>query len=301
MRNVVVSRGTLVGLAVGMVIGLAAFGARPADSHAADSVAAQVPGFDISWPQCGKLWPPGPVAFAVIGINNGRPYTANPCFLDQYRWAQRLEVNPAVYVNIEYPKPDRVEAATGPYGTCTDKDKAPDKYEWCRAYNYGYGLAKEVHLRASALRITPSTWWLDVETGNFWSNDPTYNAQVIRAAIDYFKEKKLPVGIYGTGYQWGIIAGPYAPGLPIWTAGAQGLDGAAMRCMSPTAGFAGGTVKMVQYYDFGFDTNYMCPAGHPLSMFPIADPLGRVGPSGRSVAPSGAQLPYWRALPMLSN
>src|SRR5437762_7889741 len=97
-----------------------------------------VPGFDISWPQCGKQYPYGPVAFSVIGLNGGRPYTVNPCFLDQYRWAQRVETRPAVYVNMEFPKPGRVEALSGPYGVCLETD------DWCRAYNYGYGIAREV-------------------------------------------------------------------------------------------------------------------------------------------------------------
>jgi hypothetical protein len=260
----------------------------------ADHGPPQIPGYDISWPQCGKLYPPGPIAFAVIGINNGKPYTSNPCFMDQYRWAQRVERNPAVYVNLDYPKPDRPEAKTGPYGTCAEGD------EWCRAYNYGYGIGREAVTRAGSLRITPSMYWLDVETGNFWSDDPTYNAQVIRGTIEYFKEKVLPAGIYGTPRQWRIIAGPSSPGLPIWTAGAQGIDQAMARCDDPAYAFAGGKVVMSQYYDFGFDTNFRCPGGHPLAAYPQADPFGRTGPSGRSFARSGEVLPFWRPVAFLA-
>ena len=258
------------------------------------SLASLVPGYDISWPQCGKPYPSGPVAFAIIGINNGRPYTANPCFLHQYRWASRLERNPAVYVNVDYPKAGRREALNGPYGVCSEAD------DWCRAYNYGYGIGREAVSRAVFMGVRPDVWWLDVETNNYWSGDPTYNAQVIRGAVDYFKERRLTVGVYGTPYQWRIIAGSYAPGLPVWTAGAQGIEGAARRCGDLAHAFGGGRVHMVQYYDYGFDTNFICPDSN-LRQAPTGDPLGREGPSGRSTADSGKVLPFWSVLPFLSN
>jgi hypothetical protein len=255
----------------------------------------EIPGFDISWPQCGKPYPPGPVAFTIVGINGGKPYTPNPCFLEQYRWAQRIEARPAVYVNVDYPKPGRIEAATGPYGTCVEGD------DWCRAYNYGYGIGREVVGRAGALHLAPAMWWLDVETGNYWSDDPIYNAQVVRGVIDFLRERNLPAGIYSTPRQWRIIAGSYAPGLPAWTAGAQGIDDAARRCLDPSYGFGGGSVRLVQYYDFGFDTNYLCPAYRAAKVFPADDPFGRLGPVSRTRSPAGAALPYWQVIPMLAN
>ena len=269
-----------------------------ADDTASTTEAAvapdHVPGWDISWPQCGKAYPPGPVAFAIIGINNGRPFTANPCFLHQYEWAKRVEKTPAVYVNTAFPKPDQDEANLGPYGLCQPEDG------WCRGYNFGWGLANEVALRAAQMRVVPSMYWLDVETGNFWSNDKQNNSQVIRAAIDYFKSRNLPVGIYGTPYQWGLIAGTWqSPGIPIWTAGAQGVEAASRRC-TPAYAFAGGTVVMVQYYDWGFDTNYICPGTEALFKHPQAHPLVS-GPRGRTTSHLGSQLHFWGVVPMLSN
>lgn len=288
-------RGSALRIAAGCCVLFATIilaGHAPA-AHALDG--EQIPGYDISWPQCGRQYPPGPVAFAIIGINGGRPYTSNECLLDQYRWAQRMEAHPAVYVNVDYPKPDRPEARTGPYGLCADTD------HWCRAYNYGYGIGREVVNRARSLHIEPSTWWLDVETGNYWSDDPTYNAQVIRGTLEFFRERALPVGIYSNTRQWRIIAGPYAPGGPIWTAGAQGIDEAAARCTDRSFAFAGGTIAMSQYYDFGYDTNFRCPDGHPQTAAPLPDPLGRPGPSGRSGGLGANALPFWRPVAMLAN
>lgn len=252
------------------------------------------PGFDISWPQCGKAYPPGPVAFAVVGINNGKPFTANPCFLHQFEWAKRIETTPAVYLNTAFPKPGVPEALAGPYGACAETDG------WCRGYNYGWGLAKDVVERARAMRVSPSMYWLDVETGNYWSSDTQNNSQVIRAALDYFRAQRLPAGIYGTPYQWRLIAGNWqSPGIAIWTAGAQGVAMAASRCNAGYA-FAGGTVVMVQYYDWGFDTNHICPGTETLFKHPEPHPIIS-GPRGRTSSHLGAQLRYWQALPMLSN
>ncbi len=262
----------------------------------ADHLHDQVPGYDISWPQCpGQVFPPGQVSFTIVGINGGRPFTPNPCFVQQYRWAQRFERDPAVYVNVDYPKEGRDEPARrGPYGTCEPED------EWCRAYNYGYAIGHEVVERAHSLGITPVVWWLDVETGNHWSDNPTYNAQVVRATLDYFRERSLPVGIYSTPRQWRIIAFEYAPGVPVWTAGAQGIEDARRRCFDPSYAFAGGVVVLSQYYDHNLDTNYRCPDGHPIQEYPRPDPYGRNGPYARSLSMQGQVLERWFAIPMLS-
>ncbi len=286
----------LVAAAVAVFAGpsLAAADDEPAVTVQKLALPEGIPGWDISWPQCDKAYPPGPVAFAIIGINNGRPFTDNPCFMHQYRWAQRSEQHPAVYVNTAFPRPQHTEANLGPYGLCAEDDG------WCRGYNYGWNLANEVVLRAAQHGITPPIYWLDVETGNYWSSDKQNNSQVIRGAIDYFKQRNLKVGIYGTPYQWGIIAGSYtSPGIPIWTAGAQGVDAAARRC-TPAYAFAGGTVVMVQYYDWGFDTNYICPGTEHIFPYPQPHPPS-VGPQGRGNAVLGQQFQYWHVVPMLSN
>jgi hypothetical protein len=249
-------------------------------------------GFDISWPQCGKNYPPGPVAFTVVGLNGGKPFTSNPCFAHEYRWAQRVERHPMIYINVAYPKPGVPEAITGPEGTCEETN------EMCRAYNYGWNLAAHSVQLALLHGITPTVWWLDVEVNNYWSEDKAANAQVVRAAVLYLQSLGIPFGIYGTPYQWNLLVGDYAPGVPIWTAGADNVDDAMSRCTNPKYAFAGGEVVMAQYYPYGFDGNVICPAFH--KYFPAPEPATEHGLLARSTHQEGVPLPFWWAIPQLA-
>jgi hypothetical protein len=144
-------------------------------------------------------------------------------------------------------------------------------------------------------------YWLDVETMNYWSDNRQNNSQVIRGAVDYFKSQRLAVGIYSTPYQYNLITGNWqSPGIPVWTAGAQGVEGAARRC-TPSYAFAGGTVVMVQYYDYGFDTNYICPGTEHLFPQPQPNAWDGDGPPGRTIEHLGSQLRYWFVVPQVSN
>ncbi len=289
---------TLLAVAATLALILGFQAARADDSVAA----AHVPGFDISWPQCERQqFPPGPVSFAVIGLNDGRPYTSNACFSAQYRWAQRVSRNPAIYVNVDFPRSGRVEALDGPYGVCAETDN------WCRAYNWGYGIGRDAAARARLAGVTPGMWWLDVEFGNYWSSETELNAQVVRGVVDFMKEKRLPTGIYGTPYQWRLIAGTaYNPRVPIWTAGAQGPDQAVQRCTDKYA-FGGGQVQMVQYETYGFDSNYICPGtelhlSHMLNSYTS----GAQGPASRgtavvTAASASARFPFWTVIPGITS
>jgi hypothetical protein len=216
------------------------------------------PIYDISWPQCPENIPQGSFSFAIIGLNNGRPFSTNDCFMRQYRWAQTVEAHPDVYINLDYPKPGRKEAMTGPYGRCTETD------EWCRAYNYGYALAKDSVARATEFGVTPGRYWFDVEMINYWSPWQAANGQVIHGAVDYFLDMNLPMGIYATRYQWGLITGHYVPTatVPLWVAGATNPQMARERCSADHLTFAGGVTWMVQYYpEDQYDGNVLCPPG----------------------------------------
>jgi hypothetical protein len=183
------------------------------DVVAATAVPPYLPGqrgFDISWPQCGKAFPQPPFDFAIVGVTNGSPFTTNPCLAAQVAWAE--QARPSAYVVLS--KPVNANGDTGPAGTCAPAD------ERCRSYNFGYKAAAFSVARAQEAGFSPEVWWLDVETPKPWSSDKVANARVVQGAIDYLQQQSLVVGIYSTYFQWGVIAGDFAPGLPIWIGGA---------------------------------------------------------------------------------
>jgi hypothetical protein len=237
-------------------------------------------GHDISHPQCSMQLPVGS-AFGIVGINNGLPFSTNPCFQTQYRWASG-KASAAVYVNTSNPAPASafywpVSGRSDP-AHCVDSKSTTDP--GC-AYDYGwhaaaYALTTGRRLGAAVLR---STWWLDVETGNTWNGNGVANTAVLQGMLDYLRDHGVArVGLYSTGYQWQKITGGYtastaasyrtawSPGVtpdyplhsvPLWVAGGGSSDAAPAKC---STSFTGGPTEMVQFVGTdGFDTNVRCP------------------------------------------
>lgn len=208
------------------------------------------PGIDISWPQCGMALPRS-VEFAIVGVNGGKAFTSNDCLRQQYDWARGIGSDPAVYINLNYTDRVTLHTIAGPAGICAPRD------ERCTAYNYGWNAARDAVATGRSQGVTAREWWLDVETENRWSEHVELNTRVVAGAIDYLSSQNLQPGIYSTPYQWGEITGKFAPGLPVWTAGAGNLADAQKRCTGEFA-FGGGRVRLVQYIE-KFDTNWVCP------------------------------------------
>jgi hypothetical protein len=207
-------------------------------------------GYDISWPQCGGPYPAAPFAFGIVGVTGGKSFSPNSCLSSQMTWARQGSASPMVYMNLNAPPRNSARAADGPAGKCARRDLE------CQAYNYGWNATDYAWNYAVANGVNVERWWLDIETGNSWSRDKSLNAITIGAAIEYLEDRGVTVGIYSTPYQWGIIAGSYAPGLDVWTAGASSEAAAPNRCGSNYA-FGGGTVVMVQWVE-SYDRNYVC-------------------------------------------
>ena len=205
-------------------------------------------GYDISWPQCGGPYPGLPAGtFGVVGVNGGRPYTSNPCFADQFGWAGGSGLQPTVYVNLQYG-----ESGAGPR-TCMADDHA------CLAYNYGFGAARYAFDVAwdstGGQSQSVPIWWLDVETENVWNGDTGLNSAVIQGAIDYLKDQARAPGIYSTAFQWGGIAGGFAPeGVIGWVAGGEDENDYG-RC-GPL--WANGFTVMFQFLVGEFDQDVPC-------------------------------------------
>ena len=215
-------------------------------------------GFDISWPQCGRPFPAGP-AFGIVGVNDGKPYTHNPCLAEQARWAAGSGLPAGFYINTANPGVRSTSvnwyAQRSPSPACSRANEAA-----C-AYNYGYNGAR--HAFEYANSVAPAgpghTWWLDVETGNSWSGtDKGANMASIVGALDFLGSQKVVVGAYSTRYQWTkITGGASIPALPNWVAGARSREQAAAFCVDKT--FTGGPVMLVQWVEGRFDHDYPCP------------------------------------------
>ncbi len=229
---------------------------------------------------------PATSAFAVVGVNGGLANNTNPCLGDQLAWAAAStgttsQPRVALYVNTANPAAsdaswwptsdvypaDAPAAVPNPYGACTGGDGAACSYIYGYAKAYDNGTARGVPNPASFF------WWLDVETGNSWGPDQTANRAVLEGMTHYYLDvlHAAGVGIYSTGYQWGLIIGATGAvqsgtanpgpsnlnGLPSWLAGATTLEGAQANCAQPP--LTGGKVTVTQYLMNGLDHNYACP------------------------------------------
>lgn len=219
------------------VLGLGVFAVPAASSPAATAPAvgaATSLGSDISWPQCGGGYPPTP-AFGIVGANDGRPDTANPCLASEARWASASKTV-EFYMN-----------------TADPPEVAP-----AQAYQYGFAAAQYAYTYANRwVAAGPGhMWWLDVETGNSWGSDQGANTEDIAGSIAFFRSKNVEVGVYSTAYQWGLITGGASiPSVPNWVPGASSAARAPAFCQ---ASFSGGPVMMTQFTS-QFDYDALCP------------------------------------------
>jgi hypothetical protein len=200
-------------------------------------------GYDISWPQCGSAYPARPFDIAVVGVNDGHPFSTNPCLVDQAtRWASAQQLD--VYLNLNRP-------TAGFTGGCAPADTA------CIATAFGRQAAQSSIATVRSAGLAPRVWWLDIEGPTTWDPDPRLNALNVQGAVDALQAAGLITGIYGTRYQWGVITGGYATRspLPLWAAGSLPLQ----RCNEP---FAGGYVVLSQvlgqYTASGYDEDAAC-------------------------------------------
>jgi hypothetical protein len=221
----------------------------PTSAAAAGKLPPGALGSDISWPQCGADYPVG-YNFGIIGVTGGRPFSGNDCFATEFAWAKARSL-PQIYINLAYG-----ESQNGPL-LCAISDSG------CQAYNYGYNSAQWAHQYAhdqtGGASDSVGTWWLDVETENFWSDSTDQNSYVIQGALDYLQRTVgTTAGVYSTSWMWGEIAGSFAPpNTPNWVAGANSLDDLG-KCSASL--WPGGQVWAIQYlnFDINLDEDLGC-------------------------------------------
>lgn len=253
-----------------------------AQALAAAPRSGELVGNDVSWPQCGDTLPTGQ-AFAIVGVNNGRANTTNPCLREQLAWARTStgatnQPRVALYVNTANPGlagawwptsnvyPGGAPSVPNPYGQCDGTGSAA-----C-AYVYGYAKAYDNATIRGVANPEQYFWWLDVETMNTWQADKVANRAVLEGMTYYYSKvlRAAGVGIYSTSLQWTIIVGGVGRttsgtvepgpsilnGLPSWIAGATTLTGAKRNCDSTP--LTGGTVAVTQYVSGDLDYNFAC-------------------------------------------
>jgi hypothetical protein len=237
-------------------------------------------GHDVSYPQCGSALPTGS-AFGIVGINNGRPFSTNPCLSRQYQWAAGLPSEAGVYVNTSNPAPNSAYywPRSGSKDPALCKDSGSRTDPGC-AYDYGWHAAADALATGKELgkAVLGHTWWLDVETTNRWNGNGRTNTALLQGMYDYLRSHGVrKVGLYSTGFQWREITGGYTTSsareyqtawkthftpryplhaAPLWVATAGSSSTARNAC---STSFTGGPTRMVQFLGKdGFDTNLIC-------------------------------------------
>ena len=248
-----------------LVVGIA-FALTPA-AHAGSQTPST--GYDVSYPQCGRPLPASP-AFGVVGVNDGIPFSTNPCLAMEVSWAQAAANHaPALYANTANPGP--AYSSHWPTGQTSPQvcDASDDNSPGC-SYDYGWNSAQNAFASAGSAAGT-APWWLDVETANSWqtlesaygqtATSKANDVAAIDGAIAYLRANGVgQVGLYSTSYQWTQITGgtgTHFAANPDWVAGYRSQKTAKAGCSS--IGFAGGAVRLTQYPLNGFDADYACP------------------------------------------
>jgi hypothetical protein len=221
-------------------------------------------GYDISYPQCSGPFPSNP-AFAIVGVNGGRVFSANPCLGAEVAWGG----GPAAELYANTGNPGPALSSFWPLGQTSPRfcDSANPDTADC-AYDYGWNAAQHSFQTAqsayASLGITTSPaatrWWLDVETENSWRDgDLSLNVAALQGEVDYLRTAGVSrLGFYSTQQQWDQITGGSLAfnAYSSWFAGGGTLKGAQSLCTRPA--FTGGSTVLAQYFASGFDADLRC-------------------------------------------
>ena len=270
-------------------------------------------GWDVSFPQCAgtrTVTLPVAPAIGVVGVNDGHPFSTNPCLTAQAAWAGSAL---HAYMNTDDPGP---RSRQWPAATTPKTRTGPKRCVAIRrsrattecAYDYGWKAARDAYARLSlALRrlaaqparagraaTAPSgvRWWLDVESANQWSGSAAMNTASIAGSLGYLHAARVAsVGIYANRYDSHTLfapnSGTFPAGTLSWLAtGATTLTGGLEYCGYP--GFAGsGYTWMVQYWPSSLDADAQC-AGFVTGLRPLTAGLPGAGVRVNLVQPAPA-------------
>lgn len=177
-------------------------------------------GYDISKFQCNNI-PTTPQAISIVQVTGGAINNPpNPCYSREAAWAGSQM---SAYVFMDgLPSPAPPESLSGPAGTCGGNVN-------CESYNFGWNWANHWAAYSHGAGISPTFWWLDIETAGHWnlnSSANASNAYVIAGALDALRANGVIAGIYSTALQWSEITGNSInfPGVSLWVPGASNIS-----------------------------------------------------------------------------
>jgi hypothetical protein len=240
-------------------------------------------GNDVSYPDCPRVLPQGQL-FGIVGINHGKPDSTNSCLVREMQWATTSTADSkkqkqALYVNTANPgASDRFwpqnnidllgHTTKNPYGACSGQETTACawQYGWDRSVTDIESRFKPA-ARTAGVPSEPSKyfWWLDVETPNSWQKTDragqARDTAVLQGMTSALQHNEAKVGVYSTGYQWGLIVGDTAlgnlQGLPEWIPGAGNEPDALAHCDSKP--FTEGARILLVQFTQNVDYDLNCP------------------------------------------
>jgi len=204
-------------------------------------------GYDVSWPNC-RVSPPKNPSFGIVGVSGGLAFRPNRCLFREAHWFEKV----SLYLNTGYAGMKRAEQFADHPRKCSHDDEA------CLAYDFGYNAGAYALDYAAKQDVHESTWWLDVETVNSWSDTVSYNRASLQGMVDAIKRHSLfpTIGFYAYPGQWRTITGGWQNGYPNWVAtGGDNYKLAVSWCKGQS--FTGGPTWLTQYTT-RLDDDYVC-------------------------------------------
>jgi hypothetical protein len=203
-------------------------------------------GYDASYPsaQCGAgAYPAG---FAIIGLGGGRPFTTNACAAHEWVLAPAALLAPSLYFNTGYAGAYTKKITAGcqaAVGHAPIPAGTPRHQKTVEEQAWEIGCSEAAYAAANEPG-TPAVWWADVETGNSWSVNTTYNDLAIDGIAYEMSGLSTTTGagfgFYSTPAMWSRIAGAGFDSNPAATADWQ----ATAAC--PGLGFSDSPVWLIQ-------------------------------------------------------
>jgi LysM repeat protein len=178
-------------------------------------------GVDISYPDCAALELPT-ADFTIVGLNDGRPFTTNPCFAAEYSAARASNTLPSIYLNSAY-APSLFRHVTSDCLLAARNHEASPALQRAYAIGCSEGEAAQAELAG----IEAAALWIDVEPANTWSKRPLLNRATINGFVDYLltQGSRPVVGAYSADVYWQKLTGGWSSfALPEWIATGGGRD-----------------------------------------------------------------------------